>query len=147
MITKFKLFENYNVSFEEDDDRIEISIYKNNEKIGYIILDIIHYGYWMFEDEIDEDSYDKLFPDDKFVKIETIKIEDNYKGNGYAKILMNKAIEYVKKLNIDVIYLNASPMGFNGLNLEDLVGFYESFGFEIFIDDYAENKEMIKYLN
>jgi len=33
-----------------------------------------------------------------------------------------------------------------GLNINDLVGFYKSFGFSIIVDDYTHNKEMVKYI-
>jgi hypothetical protein len=42
------------------------------------------------------------------------------------------------------IYLNASPMGFSGLNLEDLTNFYKKFGFSVFKKQ-GNNNLMIKY--
>jgi len=44
------------------------------------------------------------------------------------------------------LYLNASPMGSKryGLNLEDLTGFYESFGFEVFLQQGNNNLMILK---
>jgi hypothetical protein len=44
------------------------------------------------------------------------------------------------------MYLNASPMGTQGLNLNDLSGFYKSFGFEETLHQ-GGNIQMIKHLN
>lgn len=131
---------------EEDEDRVKIIAINNGNIVGYIILEFVTDGYWEFEDEMDEDMYNTIFPDDKFVKIEVLEVKDEYKGKGFAKELMSKAIEYSKKKGETVMYLNASPMGHTGLNLQDLVRFYQSFGFKTIIDDYTQNKEMVKYL-
>lgn len=133
-------------NIQQNEDRVEINLISNGNVVGNIILDFVMGGYWEFEDEMSEDRYDEIFPDDKFVKIEHIEVKDEYKGRGFAKQLMNKAIEYAKKMGETVIYLNASPMGFSGLSINDLVGFYKSFGFKTIIDDYDKNKEMIKYI-
>lgn len=130
----------------QDEDRVTITAVFNGNIIGSVILEFVMSGYWEFEDEMDEDRYDEIFPDDRFVKIEYLEIDDEYKKQGFAKQLMNKAIEYSKQMGENVMYLNASPMGYSGLNINDLVGFYKSFGFKIIIDDYSENKEMVKYI-
>ena len=65
-------------------------------------------------------------------KLEWIEIKDEYKGQGYATMLMKKAIEVAKKKGLMPLYLNASPMGFTGMNTEELTSFYEKFGFKVF---------------
>lgn len=147
----YKIFESIlneeiHFSLDQDEDRVKITAISNGNVVGSIILDFVIAGYWEFEDEMTEDRYDEIFPDDRYAKIESIEVKDEYKKQGFAKILMQKGIEYSKKMGETVIYLNASPMGFKGLNISDLVGFYKSFGFEIIVDDYTHNKEMIKYI-
>jgi len=85
-----------------------------------------------------------LFPEDRFAKIEVIEVNDKYKGGGFAKELMNKAISTVKERGFNRVYLNANPMGYGGLDINDLVGFYQKFGFQIIpsLDKWADNKEM-----
>jgi len=43
---------------------------------------------------------------------------------------MELLLKETKKSRYKEIYLNASPMGFKGLQLDDLVKFYEHFGFK-----------------
>jgi GNAT superfamily N-acetyltransferase len=102
-------------------------------------------GYFMFEDDMTEDEYDELFPDDTFLRIEHLFVPDDYKDNGYGKQLVNQAIQYAKEISEDVIYLNASPMGNSGLSISNLVNFYKKFGFQILphSDKWSNNKEMI----
>jgi len=149
----FNIFEeliNNDINFtyheEDDGDRTVIIGYINGKEIGSIVITFEFDAYWQFEDEMDEDSYLEIFPNDSFAKIETLEILDEYKGLGYAKHLMTEAIAYIKNKGEKVIYLNASPMGFKGLNIDNLVNFYKTFGFKTIVDKYRNNKEMVKYL-
>jgi hypothetical protein len=54
---------------------------------------------------------------------------------------MERAISYARSKGETVMYLNASPMGFSGLNVNDLSGFYNAFGFQTLIDS-GHNVEM-----
>lgn len=142
----FKNNNNNNIEFKIEsnpklDDITKISASIEGEEIGYITIEFIVNGFWMFEGEISEEEYERYFPNDIFAKIETLKIYDKYKGNGYSKKIIKKAIDYIKNKGEEVIYLNASPMGY-GLNLNELVNLYKSFGFKTIIS-YPENKEMI----
>ena len=125
----------------EDEDRIEISL----KNIGKVIL-VVTYPRYEFSEDVGEDGLNELGveEEDMIGKIEHIEIEDEYKGKGYAKILMNKAIEIAKERGLMPLYLNASPMGFKGLRLDDLTAFYESFGFEIFLSQGNNNLMILK---
>ena len=120
----------FSIEQDDEEDRIKISI----KGIGEIILVETTPKYEFLED-IGEDGLEELnLNEDDFIgKIEHIEIADNFKGKGYAKILMNKAIAVAKEKGLMPLYLNASPMGFKGLNTTDLTAFYESFGFEVFL--------------
>jgi GNAT superfamily N-acetyltransferase len=153
MVRKMKLTKLYNEALEspvtfttfDDDGRVTISAMVGRTNVGYIIVEQLMNGYWMFEDDMSEDEYSKLFPDDKFLKIEHLLIFDDYKGGGYGKQLVNQAIQYAKEIGENIIYLNASPMGNSGLNIGNLVSFYKSFGFKTLphSDKWNKNKEMI----
>jgi len=148
-----KLTELYNEAIEnpvtfttfDDDGRVTISAMVGRTNVGYIIVEQLMSVYWMFEDEITEDEYGEIFPDDRFLKIEHLIIFDDYKNGGYGKQLVNQAIQYGKEVGEGTIYLNASPMGSSGLNISNLVNFYKSFGFQILphSNKWVNNKEMI----
>jgi len=152
-----KLTELYNEALEnpvtfttfDDDGRVTISAMVGRTNVGYIIVEQLMNTYWMFEDELTEDEYYEIFPDDKFLKIEHLIVFDDYKNGGYGKALVNEAIKYAKQVGEDIIYLNASPMGGSGLNIGNLVNFYKSFGFKTLphSDKWSKNKEMVLYLN
>jgi len=128
---------------EEDEDRVTISAFIDNKCIGKVVIEYVISGYWEFEDEMTEERYDELFPEDRFAKIEYITIDKEYTDKGHAKQLMYKAIENIKSRGEKSIYLNASPMGHNELDVTELVNFYSKFGFKTFIDTHQDNKEMI----
>ena len=157
MVKPMKLLELYNEALEnpvtfttfDDDGRITISAMVGRTNVGYIVVEQITNGYWMFQDDISEEEYDEIFPDDSFLKIEHLLVFDDYKSGGYGKQLVNKAIEYGKEVGEDIIYLNASPMGSSGLNIGNLVNFYKGFGFKTLphSEKWANNKEMVLNLS
>lgn len=54
-------------------------------------------------------------------------IQRPYRGNGYSKILMDKLLEIVDIKKINII-LTINPYG--DMDKEDLVKFYEQYGFQ-----------------
>ena len=131
----------FDIEEDEDEDRTEISI----KGIGEVILTMT-YPEYEFLDDIGEDGLEELGIEEGEIigKIEHIKIEDDFKGKGYAKLLMKKAIEIAEEKGLMPLYLNASPMGNKGLNINDLTAFYESFGFEIFLEQGNNNLMILK---
>lgn len=130
---------------EEDDDGDRTKIYI--PQIGSITL-VQTYPEYEFMDDISDEQLDELglYEGDTIGKIEHLQIEDKYKGQGYAKVLMREAIQLANKKGLFPLYLNASPMGSSGLNLNDLTKFYESFGFEVFLEQ-GNNNLMILNMN
>ena len=72
-----KLLELYNEVLEnpvtfttfDDDGRVTISAMVGRTNVGYIIVEQITNGYWIFKDDISEYEYYEIFPDDSFLKI------------------------------------------------------------------------------
>ena len=131
---------------EVDEDRVTISAIKDRKIVGKVVIEFVFDAYREFEDAIEngdmtDDDYNAIFPNDRFAQIEYLNVVDGEKGKGYAKILMQKAINTAREKGENVMYLNASPMGLSGLNINDLSGFYETFGFQKLIDS-GHNVEM-----
>lgn len=133
-------------TYTVDGDNVTITAIKNRNVVGKISIEFVVDAYREFEDAIEngdmtEEEYKSIFPNDSFVKIDYLNIEDSEKGKGHGKELMKRAISYAKEHGGKVMYLNASPMGYTGLNINDLSGFYNSFGFQTLIDS-GHNIEM-----
>lgn len=129
-----------------NDDDYYITAEYNGDEIGILIMYEVTNGYWMFDGDLTEEEYSKIFPDDEFIDLNYLDIKDKVmRGEGIAKKLVSLAIEQAKKLGYSTMYLNASPMGPDGLNISDLVGFYESFGFNVFKHQ-GGNAMMVLYL-
>ena len=128
----------FEIEENEDGDRITISL----KGIGEVIL-VQTSPEYEFTEDIDEDTLEELnvSDGDMIGKIEHLEVNDKFKGKGYAKSLMNKAIEIAEEYGWMPLYLNASPMGSKryGLGIEDLTGFYESFGFNVFLNQGGNN--------
>ena len=132
--------------YDVDDERVTISAFKNKKLVGKLDLVFIFDAYHEFEDviadgELDEQDIVKIFPNNTFAMIEHLSVVDGEMGKGYTKQLMNTSMDYARSKGETVMYLNASPMGFKGLRINDLVGFYKSFGFQSLIDS-GHNVEM-----
>ena len=130
-------------SEEGEEDRTTISI----NGIGEVVL-VETYPEYEFLDDVDEDALEELnlSTEDVIGKIEHLEIKDKFKGQGYAKLLMKKAIAVAKEKGLMPLYLNASPMGSKryGLDVDDLTGFYESLGFEVFLQQGGNNLMILK---
>lgn len=118
-----------------DEDRTIITSYIDGVKVGSLAMEILFHAYeHEFEDVIDEDMFDEMYPGGEIVKIDHIEIDDNYKSSGIGSELMRRGMEMMKKKGYNQFYLNASPMGFRGLRTADLVEFYKKFGFKEFLN-------------
>lgn len=138
-----------NIQFliKDKEDHTYITAYNGDQIYGNVVINWISAGGYQheFEGEMDEDEYYNLFPDDKYAKVEQIEVDTKFRGLGYAKELMHKAISIVVDKGFDRVYLNANPMGFGGLDVNELVLFYGKFGFSVIpsLDKWPHNKEMI----
>ncbi len=138
---------NYAVKIENDDeegDRISVVLYNTNIDMPYLIGKLVFEKTWNGLDMIgvvDEDRYNEIFPDDEYVKIEHLKIEEHYAQKGFGRILMEEAIKEIKETKFNRIYINASPMG-SRIPLDSLIDFYESLGFKILFNKESRNAEM-----
>lgn len=134
---------------QSDEDEFEILATYQNQLIAKLNLDIMigMFDYY-FDGDFTEEEYDELFPDDATTFISWVEVyNDIHKGNGIARQLMNMAIQKTKQLGFNRIYLNASPIKSDkSLNLNDLINFYESFGFKI-IKHQGHNAQMILILD
>jgi GNAT superfamily N-acetyltransferase len=131
----------FDIEDDDEEQRITISI----KNIGEVIL-VVTYPEYEFLEDIGEDGLEELGVEegDMIGKIEHLEIEDKYKGQGYAKLLMKKAIEIAKEKGLMPLYLNASPMGSDGLDIDDLTMFYEKLGFQVFFEQGGNNLMILK---
>ena len=122
-----------NITYKKsvDEDRTKIIAYINKNKVGSLTMEILFDAYeYEFEDVFDEDTFNEIYTNEEIVKIEHIEVDDNYKNFGIGTELMKRGMSLMKKNGYNQFYLNASPMGFNGLDTMNLVNFYKKFGFE-----------------
>lgn len=133
--------------YKLDGDKLTVKAIVNKKVVGMMELNLVSDAYHEFQDLINDDNgftdntFKSIFPNNRYAEIETIRVNDGERGKGYAKMLMNKAISHAKKNGEKVMYLNASPIGNSSVNVNDLVGFYKSIGFQPIIDD-GHNVEM-----
>ena len=147
LMSVMEIHENVNKTFsykfhQKDEDTFYISAKYKGQEVGYIMMDIMMNAYYYFEDIMSEDEYNELFPNDEFVRIEWLKVDPDYRGKGISKQLLAMALDRIKKMGYNQVYLNASPIGGDGLPLNDLVNLYKSFGFKEIINQ-GNNIQMI----
>jgi GNAT superfamily N-acetyltransferase len=76
---------------------------------------------------------DEEFDGSEYVRIDYVEITKEYRGQGHARELMEKAIEKAREMAGDTmgVKLVAHEYDEDVIELADLVAFYESCGFEI----------------
>jgi GNAT superfamily N-acetyltransferase len=127
--------DNSTFKYRTEGDEILINAIYNDEKIGKLSMLEMHNAYYYFEKKISKEKYDELFPEDKFILISWIETYLNSVGQGIGKKLMTLALQKAKELGFNTVFLNASPISHKRFNINDLVGFYESFGFKVFLNE------------
>jgi GNAT superfamily N-acetyltransferase len=118
-----------------------------NQLVGYIDFEEYFDAYWYFEHYIDENQFNKLFPNSSFINMQLLFIRSQYRKKGFGNILMKKFLKYIEKsFPYMPVYLNASPFDNDiepNISFENLVRFYESFHF-IKIIKQEFNCQMVK---
>jgi ribosomal protein S18 acetylase RimI-like enzyme len=151
---------NEDVSIEDvgDDkgywDRVKLTVKdKKGEEVGYAVLDMTMFPEYEFGHMDDDDpakfsdeEIEKHFPEDLAAKLEHIEIYDSFKRRGYGKELMNAVIKFVKEKGYKTLYLIASPIGVNKIDLDALTNFYKKYGFNV-VKDFGNARDMIAQLD
>jgi predicted GNAT family acetyltransferase len=113
---------------EEEEDRTTYSL--DN---GSVIVTSTYPRYEFLEDLIPEEFESMgLDEDEEIAKIEHIEVDIASRGQGVGGQLLERAIGEARGMGVRFTYLNACPMGVNGLSLSDLTIFYEKYGFKVF---------------
>lgn len=144
---------------DENEDYTIINLLKNNKEIGKLTLEVRTIDDFIEneinnvidtqeERELESEEIETLLEasndvskTDKIFYIESLKIDKEYRKNGYRTKLMNYSLNYMKEKSLNQnnsSYINACPSyDGNKISLNDLVSFYEKFGF----------KQMLNYGN
>ncbi|MEK6828580.1 MAG: GNAT family N-acetyltransferase [Nanoarchaeota archaeon] len=139
-------------SDEEDVwDRVRIiARNKSGEEVGYAILDMTMLPEYEFDKsdngQYSDEEIEKHFPDEYSVaKLEHLEVRPEFRKTGYARELMDAAVKYVRERGYKTMYLLASPVGVNKIDLDDLTDFYKKYGFEI-IKDFGNSRDMVSQM-
>ena len=116
-----------NFTYENNEERTEIS-----SPYGTVVITETYPRYEFLEDMSPEEFEALGLDEDEMIaKIEHIEVDPEKRGQGFGTALMKEAMKEIAKRGMKYIYINASPMGFGGLALNDLTSFYEKFGFQV----------------
>ena len=127
-------------NYEHDEERTTIS-----SPYGSVTITET-YPRYEFVDDLSNEEFEGIGidEDEPIFKIEHIEIKADSRGQGYGTALMQEAMKELSRRRAGYVYLNASPMGFQGLSLNDLTSFYEKFGFNV-IKGQGSNNLMGRY--
>lgn len=79
----------------------------------------------------DDKSYANISIEDNKICLELIKTSPKFRHCGFAKRLLAEILKYIKlRFKSFRIYLDPLPLDTNGLNINQLISFYNKFGFK-----------------
>lgn len=127
-------------SYDTDEDRTTIS-----SPYGKVIV-IETFPRYEFVEDLTPEEFETLGidEDEMIAKIEHLEIDIASRGQGFGGKLLEKAIQEAHNMGVNFIYINACPMGIDGLSLNDLTIFYQKYGFRVFKEQ-GGNNLMVKY--
>ena len=107
----------------------------NGLDIAHICFSEIERGYRYFENDLSEEEYYNIFIEDKYLYIEEVYVDKNWRKKGIANKLMNEYFKYCyKKLpQYNQFVLIACPLELS-ISIFLLKLFYNKFGFTELID-------------
>lgn len=139
MILKFTDFVNegklddVNLKTKKVDEKTsDIIAWLHGDLIGFVRVEKIEDGYFMFND-MTEEKYEEMFPGRNLIYIENILVDKKFREIGVGDLLMTKAMEYVDE-NGGNSWLNATEYNnrLSNVKLPVLIHFYERFGYKVF---------------
>jgi GNAT superfamily N-acetyltransferase len=110
-LRNYLLFENFSNNkfiFSKSSNGELITLYSNNQMVGDIELSYL------------SDTMEIL----------QLDVLSKFRGKGFAKLLMDKAIKHASKKGLSKIILEPEPMDSNGIDKNGLYDFYSKFGFD-----------------
>lgn len=126
------------VKVEKEDDSVTFTVGDDEGKLQIVQED----GSYAFGPYEKESFYEKITDHDTVISIQHLEVKPEYRSKGYARILMETALSYIKKTYPNTpVYINASPMGF-AIDLQGLVNFYKSYGFKV-LKTYTQHKNAL----
>lgn len=119
-------------SITSDGNGTEINALANGEGIGYALVSFLSDKEAFnldFKQDLDWKEFKKLYGDQKIMAINVLRVEGEHQNYGVGKGLVKKALELANEAGVRQVYLNAAPMGPNGLRNSELIEFYKKLGF------------------
>jgi len=131
---------------KESDGKLIIYAKDGDKNIGEVVIydEYLDAGgeCWPFSPYEGEKFYEDICGYEVVVNIQHLKVEPEYRGEGLASQLMDKAMKHAKKRwPGEPAYINASPMG-GSISLEDLITFYKKYGFKV-LKKYPEHRNAL----
>ena len=114
--------------YNTEEDRTTISAPQGN------VIVTKTYPRYEFMEDLAPEEFETLNidEDEAIAKIEHIEVDIGSRGEGVGGKLLEEAINKAYSMGVSFIYLNACPMGIDGLSLNDLTVFYQKYGFFVF---------------
>lgn len=122
----------------------DLSTIRNGSEYLVYLIDSINAGeikFERFDDSFEmfgfmfptEEKLYKIFPYKKIINLELLLVEEKFRNQGIATVLMTKFLELFNKTEefkkYEIIYLEVDPY-IGNISEKDLINFYKNFGFE-----------------
>lgn len=126
----------------DGEDGYYIRAIVDGKVVGEIAFYEVWHDYSYFEDYMDEERYDELFPDDHWMDMQYLQVKPQYRGMGIGRKLFADAVAWAETFGVP-LYGNASPMGSDGPRARELFNLYSQYGFTELVDE-GDNIQMYK---
>lgn len=125
------------------DSILQIHLYNDFDLIGNITIEVFNPDCYLtqFQHYTNEENFLKSFKNERIAWITFVNVRLQYRYNGYSKILINRAIEWLFNFGIGNFALEVAPAC--TIDKDHLASYYSTFGFR-FLD--KTNVNLIMYL-
>lgn len=125
------------------DSILQIKLFNDFDLVGNITIQVFNPDCYFdqFLHYTTQEKFLKTFKNQRIAWITFINIRLQYRNNGYSKILISKAIDWLFKQGIGNFALEVAPAFI--IDKDSLARYYATFGFSVLV---KTNKDLIMYL-
>lgn len=126
-----------------EDSILQIHLYNDFDLIGNVTIQVLNADCYInqFLPYISEETFQNAFKNERIAWVTFVSVRLHYRGNGYSRILINRAIAWLFNFGIGNFALEVAPAC--TISKNELAKYYSTFGFDYLVET---RKDLLMFL-
>lgn len=126
-----------------EDNILQIHLYNDFDLIGNVTIQVLDANCYInqFMYFISEETFQNAFKNERIAYVTFVNVRLHYRGNGYSRILINRATDWLFNFGIGNFALEVAPACM--ISKKELADYYSTFGFDYLVET---RKDLLMFL-